>query len=185
MRTVGINYNGGKLRSFFDGYGDLRFCTEDDVLIDPSSDPRLEELIEFSNNLPADHELFSVFQSFTGTLDELHQAVVGSYHLAPVLEMKRRTASDLVELFLSGVPASEVIEDVMNPQKQRFAGSDAVNPQTGKPKDPAQRASARAAARHGSSSRAAAQRKFTRSSRGKRFYKKLGRFNSRHGQRDR
>jgi hypothetical protein len=167
--SVGAAYSGGKLRTFFDAYGELRFCTESNVLIDPDSDSRLSEIVKYSDHLDDDQDLLDFLQSFSGSLDELYREVLGPSLIVP----------DLVDACVSGVPADEIVDDIMSPRKRRYSGSDSVNPKTGKIKDPLLRAKARMTARRHASARGSAQRKFAGSAKGKRFYKKLGRFNSR------
>lgn len=69
---VGIPHKDGmRIRTFFDSYGDLRFCTEDDVLIDHSSCKQMLWLREVSNDLEADSQLVDLLSDFVGTLDDL------------------------------------------------------------------------------------------------------------------
>ena len=82
---VGVKYSGQKVRSFFDGYGALRFATTNNILINPTSDPRMEELIEYSVGIPADHELGDLFAEFHGSLDDLYNTVKKSWTLAPTM----------------------------------------------------------------------------------------------------
>lgn len=69
---IGIEYRDGMtIRTFFDSYGDLRFCTNDDILIDHHSDSRLMQLREISNSAEADSHLLDLFGGFVGKLDDL------------------------------------------------------------------------------------------------------------------
>lgn len=70
------------IKTFFDGYGRLRFCTENDVLIDPSSDSRLQELMQYADALDVDCPLFDLFERFEGTLDSLYRKVTDAFYLA-------------------------------------------------------------------------------------------------------
>lgn len=63
------------IKAYFDSYGDLRFCTPENVLIDPSIDERLQELINFSESASADHDVLSILNGFEGSLDELYRRV--------------------------------------------------------------------------------------------------------------
>jgi len=77
--VIGVPYDGGRLKTYFDCNGDLRFCTEDDVLIDPYSDQQMSEVARISNTLSVDNPLFDIFESFEGTLDELIAAIKSLY----------------------------------------------------------------------------------------------------------
>jgi hypothetical protein len=69
------------VKTFFDGSGRLRFCTENDVLIDPSSDSRLQELMQCADALDVDCPLFDLFERFEGTLDSLYKQVTDAFSL--------------------------------------------------------------------------------------------------------
>lgn len=75
-----------KLRTFFDGEGKLRFSTEENVLIRPSSDPRLLELIAYADCLEVDNPLFDLFESYLGTLDDLYKRVTDAFSLVSQIE---------------------------------------------------------------------------------------------------
>jgi hypothetical protein len=69
---IGVPYkNGVKIRPFFDSWGDLRFCTEDDILIDHSTDQRMMWLREVGEYIEADSPLLDLFSDFVGNLSEL------------------------------------------------------------------------------------------------------------------
>lgn len=71
-KQVGINYiSEDPIRTFFDEYGVLRFSTMDDILINHLSDKRLGELVNIANSLPFNSDLHEVFNSYTGTLEDL------------------------------------------------------------------------------------------------------------------
>lgn len=74
---VGIPYRDGmQIRTFFDGYGDLRFCTKHDVLIDHNSNDQMMWLREVAaNELEADNPLVDIFSDFAGDLDSLCRSV--------------------------------------------------------------------------------------------------------------
>lgn len=74
--------DGEALRTFFDGSGELRFASLDDVLIDPTSDERLSELVEYADNVSVDSHLFDLFDTFVGPLAELYAEVTRSCYLA-------------------------------------------------------------------------------------------------------
>ena len=82
--SVGVKYDSrGSLRTFFDGYGRLRFCTENDVLINPDSDHRLQELMQYADALDVDNPLFDLFESYEGSLDVLYKQVTDAFSLIP------------------------------------------------------------------------------------------------------
>jgi len=80
--NVGDSYVQNKnLRTFFDGEGKLRFCTTENVLIRPNSDPRLLELVAYADCLSVDNPLFDVFESYEGSLEDLYDQVTSAYSL--------------------------------------------------------------------------------------------------------
>lgn len=94
-------------------------------------------------------------------------------------------AFDLIlSVACDGVDPSVLVENITNeeinrtsnrPRKRRFGNSgDAINPITGKRKDPKRRLIARIAARKFKAKRKASVRKFNVSSKGRNFHKKLG-----------
>lgn len=75
------------LRTYFDSYGDLRFCSlADDVLINPASDSRLQELMQYADALSVDSPLFDLFEAYEGTLEDLYQKVTDAFSLVGVME---------------------------------------------------------------------------------------------------
>lgn len=79
---IGVSFDAGMpIKTFFDGLGRLRFCTEDDVLIDPSSDSRLRELMQYADALDVDSPLFDLFESFEGNLATLYKQVTDAFSL--------------------------------------------------------------------------------------------------------
>lgn len=98
-------------------------------------------------------------------------------------------ANYLITLFLETGDISATIDEVADtgpkrtarrPRKRRFGGrGDAINPLTGKRKDPRKRLKARRTARRFAAKRKVALRKFTRSAKGKQFHKKLGKLAAR------
>jgi hypothetical protein len=69
---TGVPYaEGTRIRTFFDSHGELRFCTQDDVLIDHNSSEQMKWLREVANQLSADSHLLDMFYMFIGNLDEL------------------------------------------------------------------------------------------------------------------
>lgn len=80
--TIGTFYHKGEsIKTFFDGSGVLRFSTEDDVLINPSSDYRLLELMEYADVMSVDSPLFDLFERYEGSLDSLYRRVTDEYSL--------------------------------------------------------------------------------------------------------
>jgi hypothetical protein len=78
---------GESIRTYFDSYGSLRFCSlSDDVLINPASDSRLQELMQYADALSVDSPLFDLFESFEGTLEDLYQQVTDGFSLAGMME---------------------------------------------------------------------------------------------------
>lgn len=85
-RVIGISHQAEKpLKTFFDGYGELRFCTEDDILINPNSDSRLQELMLYAEALDVDNPLFDLFETYEGTLDNLYKRVTDAFTLASLM----------------------------------------------------------------------------------------------------
>jgi hypothetical protein len=83
IRATGKAYvDGEAMRTFFDGTGELRFASLDDVLIDPTSDDRLSELVEYADNISVDSELFDLFDTFVGSLGDLYSEVTDNYYMA-------------------------------------------------------------------------------------------------------
>jgi hypothetical protein len=60
------------IRSYFDAYGDLKFCSLNDVLIDPTSDYRLTEIHKSVKN---NHKLVEFLGSYQGSLNSLYQRI--------------------------------------------------------------------------------------------------------------
>lgn len=94
-------------------------------------------------------------------------------------------AEKLIDLVVEDdLTAEEIIEAIKRtfrrPRKRRFGRrGPAVDPLTGKRKDPRRRLAARKAARRGRAARRRARKKFARSAKGKRFFKKLGKLTAR------
>jgi hypothetical protein len=80
---VGTSFQAGNpIKTFFDGQGRLRFCDENDVLINPASDYRLQKLMQFADALDVDSPLFDLFEQFEGNLDTLYRKVTDAFSLA-------------------------------------------------------------------------------------------------------
>lgn len=97
-------------------------------------------------------------------------------------------AEDLIDALLEGGEVEDIIDQIdeepvrtsRRPRKRRFGKRGAaVNPLTGKRKDPRRRLIARKSARRHKASRKRAAKRFARSARGKTFHKKLGRLTAR------
>lgn len=86
--TASIHRPGGSVtsvkvvRSYFDSYGRLKFCTLEDVQVTPDSDPRLQELVQYAELAPADHVILDWLDGYEGPLDEIYRRVTSSFCLA-------------------------------------------------------------------------------------------------------
>lgn len=84
--NVGADFDSrGDLKTFFDGYGNLRFCDENDILINPMSDYRLVELTQYADSLDTDNPLFDLFENYEGSLEELYKKVTDAFSLGTQL----------------------------------------------------------------------------------------------------
>jgi len=81
--SVGTAYNGGTILTFYDSQGELRFSTLENVLIDPTSDGRIQRLIQFAESAPVDSELVDLLEKYRGSLEDLYQHVVSNFTLVP------------------------------------------------------------------------------------------------------
>lgn len=148
--SVGVPFVGQKIRAFLDGESNLRFATEDGVLIDETTDERLNFLCAHVLDSDIKDPKFDILDDFCGNLDDLYK------HFG-IDEQDRRPRT------------------YKRPRKRRFAArGPAVNPLTGKRKDPRKRAVARRVARKFAAKRKAASKRFARTAKSKQFHKKLG-----------
>lgn len=84
--NVGITYKEGQsIRSFFDGHGNLRFATLENVLIDSESDARLIELAAFAESADVEHTVLDVFEDYEGSLDNLYAIYADILHEAAIV----------------------------------------------------------------------------------------------------
>lgn len=63
------------VKTYYDSYGDLKVCTENDVIIDPASDHFVNDLVEIADLLSHDHPLQDILADYCGPLDKLHRRV--------------------------------------------------------------------------------------------------------------
>lgn len=155
------------MRTFFDSYGKLCFCTDENVLL---SAPTLDEITEYADGDIPDKAV-SLLSEFHGTLQQLRD------------RLTRITVEEMIdEVALLGSSVQETMDSIEEsaifPRKRRYSGRHGINPSTGRAKNPKRSQASRKASRKNRVQRSKSSDRFNRSPQGKRFHKKLGKLNS-------